>query len=809
MQLSHNWLQHYIKFKFTPEELSEKLTMLGLEVESYERLGEKYNGFVVGKVLETEKHPNADKLTVCKVDVGKETLQIVCGAPNVAAGQTVAVGIAGAVVPKNQHDPNGKPFTLSNVKLRGVDSFGMICSQYELDLGTDKDGILILDSKAKVGQSLASYLGLDDIVYEIGITPNRPDLLSHFGVAREIGILVKKQPSLPKVRLKESKTPISKLFSVKVIDKVNCPRFAVRMIRGVKIAPSPEWLQKALQSVGLRPRNNVVDVTNYVMYECGHPMHAFDYANLKGKKIVVRQAGLDSESRSRKKFVTLDGKEHELAADVVMVCDGEREVSVAGIMGGENSEISDSTTDIVLEAAYWNPSSIRRTAKALGIQSDASYRFERGADPNAPLYALDRAAQLILELAGGELLKGRIDIYPKKIKEKIVSVRTSRCNEVLGTSLTTPHVTDLLRRLEIKKVKGSKDVTFFSVPTYRVDLDREIDLIEEVARVFGYNNIESKTISSIDFDHPFGKEILSDRIREKLVGFGYQEALSISLQSEATAKLGSPTPIALLNPLGQEMSTMRTTLIPGLLEAAARNQSYGSNDLQLFEIGHVFSESAEGQLVGSVMEEERMVLLVSGQIEPGYWQGEPRKANIFFLKGEVSDLLDACGLDSWRFIYYSTSETLADNPIFVEINGSSAGFLGKVKEDVCKMFGFEGDAFVAELKLPLLESQRVKEYKTLPRFPVVRRDVAFVVDAAVSAEAIEQCMKGGGSSLLRAVDVFDVYAGPNLPDGKKSVAFTLSLLSDEKTLMEQEIETEVRRIVKRVEQQLGAELRSN
>ncbi len=803
MKLSHNWLQQYIKFKFAPEELSEKLTMLGLEVESYEHLGEKYNGFVVGQVLEVEKHPNADKLSVCKVDIGTEQLQIVCGAPNVAAGQKVAVGLAGAVVPKNQHDSNGKPFTLSDVKLRGVDSFGMICSSYELDLGGDSDGILVLDAKAKVGQPLSSYLGLDDIVYEIGITPNRPDLLSHFGVAREIGVLAKKRPALPKVTLKESKIPIEKHFAVKIVDKVNCPRFAVRMIRGVKIAPSPEWLQKTLQAVGLRPRNNVVDVTNYVMYECGQPMHAFDYAQLHGRKIIVRQASVGE------KFTTLDGKQHNLPDGAVMVCDGEREVSIAGIMGGENSEISETTSDVILESAYWNPSSIRRTAKLLGIQSDASYRFERGADPNAAPYALDRATQLILQVAGGELLKGRIDIYPKKIREKIVAVRTQRCNEILGTGLTTPQIVELLKRLDVVKVKGSKETTSFSIPTYRVDLDREIDLIEEIARVYGYNNIESKTISSIDFDHPFVKEVLADRIRERLVGFGYQEALSISLQSEETAKLGSPNPIPLLNPLGQEMSTMRTSLIPGLLEAAARNQSFGNNDLHLFEIGHVFSEDSEPKLVAHVNEEERVVLLQSGYIEPGYWQGEPGKAGLFHLKGEVSDLLDTSGLDSWRFIYYPTSETLADNPIFVEINGTTAGFLGKVKEDVCKMFGFEGEAYVADLKLSLFESNRTKKYESLPRFPTVRRDVAFIVDTAVTAEALEQCMKSSGSVFLQDVEVFDVYAGPNLPGGKKSVAFTLSLLSHEKTLTESEIEMEMQRIVKRVEQQLGAELRSN
>jgi phenylalanyl-tRNA synthetase beta chain len=819
MKLSHNWLQTYIKFKLNAEELGEKLTMLGLEVESFERLGEKYNGFVVGKVLDVQKHPNADKLSVCKVDVGREQLQIVCGAPNVAAGQKVAVGLAGAIVPKNQHDPAGKAFALSNVKLRGVESFGMICSEYELDLGSDKNEILVLDSKAKVGQSLASYLGLNDIGYEIGITPNRPDLLSHFGVAREIGILVGKTPSLPKIKLKESKTSITKYFSVKVDDKVNCPRFAVRMIRGVKIQPSPEWLQNALRAVGLRPRNNVVDITNYVMLECGQPLHAFDVTNLRGNKIIVREAG------EVQKFVTLDGKEHELPPHAVMVCDGERAVSIAGIMGGENSEISDSTTDVVLESAYWNPSSIRRTAKALGIHSDASYRFERGADPSGSEYALERAAQLVCELAGGELLKGRIDVYPKRINEKVIPLRIRRCNEVLGTSLSTKEVIEVLKKLGITKsphprrrgVKrvASKDTLHFKIPTYRIDIEREIDLIEEVARVYGYNNIESKTIAAIDFskgvltdDHPFGREVLADRAREVLVGFGYQECLTISIQDEETARLAAAKPVGLKNPLGKEMSTMRSSLIPGLLQSATLNQNQRNTDLRLFEIGHVFKQSDAPQIVGNIEEEERVCLLISGQKHPRHWKSAARPVNLFDLKGEVADLLDACGLDSWRYIYYSTSETLADNPIFVEINGATAGFLGRVRGEICKRFEFEHDAFVAELKLPLLGSLKEMKYTPLPKFPRVQRDVAFTLDAGIAAERVESCIRKSGASLLKDVELFDVYEGENLPTGKKSLAFTLALMSQEKTLTDEEIDSEVRRVVEHVTDEFHAELRS-
>lgn len=802
MKLSHSWLQKYIAFEFTPEELSEKLTMLGLEVESFEKLGDKYTGFVVGKVLEATKHPNADKLTVCSVDVGKERLQIVCGAPNVSVGQKVAVGLPGAVVPRNQHDPKGGPFVLSRVSIRGVESHGMICSEYELDLGPDKDGILVLDGKARVGQALARYLGLDDIVYEIGITPNRPDLLSHFGVAREIGILTGKTPKLPAVRLRESKVPIGKSFSVRVEDTVNCPRFAVRLIRGVRISESPLWMQRALQSVGLRPRNNVVDVTNYVMLECGQPMHAFDLAMLRGNRIIVRQV------RGGTRFTTLDGKERILPEGAVMVCDAEREVSIAGIMGGENSEISDTTTDVVLESAYWNPSSIRRTAKALGIQSDASYRFERGADPNASDYALDRAASLIVELAGGQVLKGKIDIYPKKIQPRRISLRPERCNSVLGTRLSSAEIEKFLSRLGIRKVAAKKGRTIFQVPTFRVDIEREIDLIEEVARVYGYDNIETKTVASIDLDHPFKKESLTDRIREILVGFGYHEALTISLQDERTALLATPHPVRLANPLGVEMSTMRTSLVPGLLQAVARNHSFGNVDLRMFEIGHVFSRSAEPQVVDNIKEEQRVCLLLTGLFEPRHWKHAASPADIYHLKGEVADLLQACDLDSWRYIYYSTSETLADNPIFVEINGATAGYLGRVKQQVREAFGVEHDVWVAELNVELLSSRKAKRYVPLPRFPKARRDVAFVVDVSVTAESIEQCMREAGTELLQEIEVFDVYRGPNLPPGKKSIAYTLQIMSRERTLTDEEIDAEVERVVQRVCQRFGATLRT-
>jgi phenylalanyl-tRNA synthetase beta chain len=804
MKIVHSWLQEYLRFSLAPEVVAERLGKLGLEVASIIRPGEKYKGFVVGEVLSCEKHPNADRLTVCKVSVGRELLQIVCGAPNVALGQKVAVGLIGATVPRDQHDPDGKPFVLERAALRGVESLGMICSEYELDLGSDAEGILVLNRDAQTGVDLATHFGLDEIVYDIEITPNRPDWLSHLGVAREIGVFVKREPKRPSLKVKEGKTPLRKHLNVAVHDKKNCPRFAVRMIRGVSICPSPEWLQRRLRNVGLRPINNVVDVTNYVMYECGHPMHAFDYALLRGGKIVIRQAAPGAT------FTTLDGKEHALPPGSVMVCDAEREVSIAGIMGGANSEIRETTADVVLEAAYWNPASIRRTAKALGISTDASQRFERGADPNCVDYALERAASLILDLAGGELLNGKIDIYPKRIRERAVPLRTARVNSLLGTSLTKKEILSFLTLLGIRAVQENPGKLVCRIPTYRIDLEREIDLIEEVARVYGYDRIEAKPRAFVTLDQPFPTKSLADKAREILIGGGFSEALSGSMQDEFRARLGGGKPVRLLNPLGVEMAFLRTSLIPGLLDATRRNQNFGNPDLKFFEIGHVFraDPSSPGRIVGDYVEEERVALALTGEAAPRQWSAPARKADMFDLTGAVEEFSEKLSLDKARFISYSTSDGLTESTLSIEIHGGYVGSLGKVRAEILSQFGIEGDVLVAELALSSLTPRRKKNYEQLPRFPKVRRDISLFVDRNVALGSVEQSIRRAGGELLVGVDVFDVYEGEKAPQGKKSLAFSLEMISRQKTLTDAEIEATVRQIVHSIESEFGAMLRS-
>ncbi len=804
MRISQNWLHDYINFSFTPEELSDRLSMLGVEIEGTENLGAKYENIVVGKVLDRQRHPHADRLSVCSVSVGTSTLQIVCGAPNVAAGQKVAVGLSGASIPKNQHDPEGKPFVLSNVKIRGVDSFGMICSAYELDLGDDSDGILVLDPKAKAGMPLAAFLGLDDVVLDIEITANRPDLLSHFGVAREIGALTGKLPKLPVVKLKESRELAGNFIRVVIHDRENCKRFAVRAIRNVKIGPSPKWMQDRLVAIGLRPRNNVVDVTNYVMYECGQPLHAFDYNLIEGGVLHIRQA---KHSVSMK---TLDGKERTAPAGAVMVCDARKEISIAGIMGGANTEINDSTTDIILESAYWNPSSIRRTRKALMLTTDASQRFERGADPNATDFALHRAAQLIAELSGGTVLRGTVDDYKVKAHPKNVTLRSERVNAILGTDLTKSQVSKLLRSLGLveKPGKGSGKPVF-SVPTFRVDLEREIDLIEEVARVHGYNNIEISQRSKVDLKQSFPVTNPVDRIRRTLIGFGYKEALSLSLTSAERSFAGPVEPASVLNAQNREMSVLRTSLVPGLLTAVAYNQDFGSTDVRLFEIGNVFAvDRTSKHLVGDFLEEERICLISTGASQPPHWKSASRSLDFFDMKGDVKSLLDGIVLDKSRFISYSTTETLCDDALAIEINGSYAGYLGKIKSGVLRSFGLEQDVFVAELSSRLLKEARPGRYSPLPRFPRVQRDLAVVVQASIEAARVQEVIDKSSSSLVASAQLFDLYEGEKLGPGLKSLAFRIEFVSPERTLKDEEVDLDVKKIVGALERELQATLRS-
>ncbi len=806
MRVLHTWLQRYVPFTVPPAALADKLSMLGVEIEDVVDLGKRFEGFIVGKVIECVPHPNADRLSVCRVDIGKEILQIVCGAPNVSVGQKVAVGRVGATVPRNQHDPNGKPFVLSQVKIRGVESFGMICSAYELDIGNDADGILLLNKSTRIGQPVSVALGQNETLYDVEITANRPDLLSHIGVAREIGLVVGKKIARPLSRPRAGKTPISRFLSVRVLDKKNCLRFSARVIRGVKVGHSPDWLQKFLRNVGLRPRNNIVDVTNFVMYELGQPLHAFDHSLLQGKKLIIQQAKAGTH------FQTLDGKDHELPPEAVMVCDAERPVSIAGIMGGENSEINEKTVDIVLESAYWNARNIRKTARMLGISSDASYRFERGTDPNGTVAALNRAASLILEIAGGELLHGTIDIYPRKVLPRKIPLRITRVNHVLGTRLPSSLVKKILKGLEIQVSAGKGGTFNCTIPTFRIDIEREIDLIEEVARIYGYDSIEEKGIASINLMQSFPTGHQSDPVRTSLVGAGFHETICNPMYDLARAKIVTREHIPIKNPQNKGMEVLRASLIPGLLDCVARNSNFGNRHVRLFEIGHIFEARqplTDRQDLQSAVEEERVGIAITGRRSPRTWAEPERPVSLFDLKGELEALCVSLGLDKSKLIYYSTTESLTEQTLAIEINGTYAGYFGKAKTSLMALFDIEQEVYVGEMLISSLILSHERKYSPLPKYPAVQRDIAFVVSETVSADDLERCIRKSGTELLKKVELFDVYEGNELSGNQKSLAFTVTLLSGEKTLTDSEIEAEVRRITLGAERSLGATLRSS
>ena len=806
MKVSLNWLKDYVQILLKPADLAERLSMLGLEVESFEDLARKFDKFVVGAVIEKRRHPNADKLTLCQVDVGKEKLDIVCGAPNVAEGQKVAVALVGATIPRDQHDPEGRSFVLERAKIRGVESNGMICSEYEMGLGEDTEGIMVLEPSARVGMPLAKHLRATDVIYDVEVTANRGDWLSHIGVAREIQVITGKSATLPKVRVKESPSSARKNATIRIIDFKKCRRYSSRILRNVRVGPSPRWLQDRLLSVGVRPINNIVDVTNYVLIETGQPLNAFDYDTLAGHTIIVKCA--DDGDR----FVTLDGKERVLNSDILMICDGEKQVAIAGVMGGANTEISEQTTTVLLESANFEQGSIRRASKFLGLTTDASQRFERGVDIEMTVFAANRAAQLIQELTGAEVLQGVIDVYPRRVKPRKIGLRIPRANAVLGTACTRQQVIGFMKRLNIRPVAVRKDTVVFNVPSYRYDLAEEIDLIEEVARVYGYDNIETKTRANVDFSKPILYMSPADEIRSYLIGAGFNEMLTDSLQDHESGHLLQKKAVEVLNPVSSDASVLRASLIPGALRVIQNNRFRGQNDVRLFEIGSVFEVRDERlrESLDGYSEEERLLLVLVGRVEAVHYALGDRKVDFLDLKGEVETLLRKFCLDKYRFISYDSGSALIDGGLAVEINGSYAGFLGKISKSVAERFEIEDDVYVCELKSAVVLGKLIaeKKFQTLPRFPSVRRDLAFVVDAAVPQERIEAVIRGTGGGLVAQVQLFDLYVGEQVGVGKKILAYALELQPLDRTLTDSEADELVGRIVRQVELACDAKLRS-
>lgn len=804
MLVSHKWLKEFVDFDYTPQELDDILTMLGIEVEGIVNYNEKYKNFYVGKVLESEKHPNADKLSVCQVDFGKDVRTVVCGAPNVAKGQNIVFADIGA------HIPQGG-FKIEKRKVRKIESEGMICSQAELELGEDASGILVLPETAQLGMPLAEYLGLNDIIYEIGITPNRADCLSHLGIAREIAAYQRKQANKPDDSVPQDSGKVEDSVKVEIQDKEKCPRYTARVIRNVKIQESPMWLKQRLILCGQRPVNAVVDVTNYILLECGQPLHAFDFAKIKGNKIVCRTAS------AGEKFITLDNKEHKLDSSMLMICDAERSLAIGGVMGGLNSEISDETTDVLLESAYFNPTSIRKTAKKLGLQTESSYRFERGVDFDNIVYASNRAAKLIAELTGGTVESGVIDVYPEPIEKKTVTLRYKRAVDIIGAQVTPEAIDDMLTALDFKIIQKDADSLTVEVPGYRVDIALEIDLIEEVARMFNYDNIEPDFTVTIDASGTTTKKELQvpelrKPIREYLVAKGFHETLTQNQTDPKSAAIFTDKPVEIANPLGEELSIMRPSLFPAMLRTIERNHRLRNFDLRLFEIGKSFHqiEENESTFIPGILEQENLLIAISGNARRPNWSEKAREVDFYDIRGIAEDLLAALKIKRFKF-----NPIVEEHPPFskntVEIISvrETVGFAGEISSKILKQFDVEHKVFAIEINLNKLYQSERKHwaYEKVSSYPKVTRDLAFIVDEEYQSEEIRLEIQKSAGKLVKSVDIFDVFKGKNIAAGKVSIAFTISYAAADRTLTDKEVDESVNNIIHQIEKKFGAILR--
>lgn len=801
MIVTYNWLKEFVDFDLSPEELADLLTMLGLEIEGMRHVGHGLDDVVVARVEERAKHPNADKLSLCKVNNGKEILNVVCGAQNFKSGDTVALAQIGAVLPGD--------FKIKRSKIRGEESCGMLCSERELGLSTESEGIMVLPPNLSLGMPLFDALGLKDTVFEVGLTPNRADCLSVLGIAREIAAKLDQRVKVAVSDIIETGRPIEECATVAVEAPDLCPRYTARHISGCTIGPSPAWLVKRLDSVGMRSINNVVDVTNYVLMEYGHPLHAFDADLLAGCSIIVRRAA------AGERFTTLDGQERVLAESDLTIRDAEKGVALAGIMGGENSEIREDTTNILLESAYFDPSAIRKSAKRLGIHTESSHRFERGADIAVLTRALDRAAALIVELAGGSIAKGVIDVCSAKILPRVIRYRVARSNELLGIVLSDHETTQLFNRLDFAVEQPEEGILQVTVPTYRVDIEREIDLVEEVARLNGYDQIPVTMPKARVFsDRSTRHQRFERQLRALMAGEGFNEIINFSFMDPCVVdKMLLPSSdfrrsyVKLRNPLVEEHSVMRTSLLPGLLDTAARNLNYRSLDLRLFELRRVYLP-----VDGQELPHEPLCLagLMSGLRRPEGWNETRENVDFYDVKGVVEGVFDNLGI--------SPASLAADRPEPFYHPGKSCllmhgnevlGSLGEIHPDVQENFDISQPVYYFEInfeKLVALSSD--KRTITPPsRFPDICRDIALLVADETPAAAILATVRNLKISEIESAVVFDLYKGASIPSGQKSLAVRIRYRSHERTLTDEQVSGFHQRVVNSLLKELGATIR--
>ena len=809
MRISYNWLKQFIKTELKSDEVSDILTDLGLEVEGvdkFESLKGGLQGIVVGHVLTCEKHPDADKLKITTVDLGdgKPPVQIVCGAPNVAAGQKVPIATIGTKL----YDKEGNAFEIKKGKIRGQESHGMICAEDELGLGDSHDGILILNEDLKPGTLGSKVFNIEnDEVFEIGLTPNRADAMSHMGVARDLraglsqkGIISELiTPSVSNFKVEKRTLKID----VKVENEKLAPRYCGVTISGVTVKASPEWLQNRLKAIGLTPKNNIVDVTNYVLHELGQPLHAFDAAQIKGNKIIVKTVAAGT------KFITLDEIERTLHEEDLMICDEEGPMCIAGVFGGKTSGVSENTKTLFLESAYFNPVSIRKTAKRHTLSTDASFRFERGIDPTITEYALKRAALLIQEVAGGEITSDVVDLYPKKIEDFSVFIHFDKVNKIIGEVIKPETIKKILVSLDIKVNSISDAGLGLTIPSYRVDVTREIDVIEEILRVYGYNNIKipSKLHATIANSKRTEEFNVQNIIANQLCSLGFNEMMANSLTTPDYIKLSENLKeefnVLMLNPLSNDLWAMRQSLLFSALEAVSFNINRRRSDLKFFEFGKTYHK-----LPASYDEEKHLTLTVTGNRNSETWVKPQEKSDFFLFKGHVLNVLCRLGLDK------KVTSLPFQNDVFAEGLALAVGKeiiveFGTIKKAILKHFDIKQEVLYADFNWGTIQkyvSNKIK-YADIPKYPEVRRDFALLVDEKIQFEQLFNIAKQSEKNLLKDINLFDVYQGNNLPEGKKSYAVSFILQDNSKTLTDTQIDKIMSKLQGDFESQLGASLR--
>lgn len=806
MKISYNWLKQFIKIDLKSEETAAILTDLGLEVEvveKYQSVRGGLEGVVVGHVLTCEKHPDADRLSITTVDLGDgNPVQIVCGASNVAKGQNVPIATIGTKL----FDAAGVAFEIKKGKIRGQESHGMICAEDELSLGTSHDGIMILDANLKPGTPCATVFNIEnDEVFEIGLTPNRADAMSHYGVARDLrASLLQNNSNIELITPSVSTFRIDKRtlkIDVDVIDTKLAPRYCGVTLSGLTVKPSPEWLQNRLKAIGITPKNNIVDVTNYILHDLGQPLHAFDAAKINGKIVVKTMA-------TGTKFTTLDDVERTLHEEDLMICDEKGPLCIAGVFGGKSSGVTETTNSIFLESAYFNPVSIRKSAKRHGLNTDASFRFERGIDPNITEFAIKRAALLIKEVAGGEITSDIVDIYPKKIEDFPVFLHFDKTAKLIGQELPKETIKKILASLDIKVTTVSDAGLGLIIPSYRVDVQREIDVIEEILRVYGYNNINftKKLNATVSNSARTEDHKVQNIIATQLNSLGFHEMMANSLTTPEYVRLSEMLKeeynVMMLNPLSNDLSAMRQSLLFSGLEAVSYNINRRNSDLKLFEFGKTYHKLPSGY-----DEPKHLTLFVSGSRSEESWTNAQKPSDFFLFKGYVTSVLDRLGINKIQNKPV-TSDVFAEGMAIVCGNDTLVEF-GTVKKSILKHFDIKQEVFYADFNWNLilkLISTKIK-FTDIPKYPEVRRDLALLIDQSVVFDAIYSIARQTEKSILKDINLFDVYEGKNLPEGKKSYAVSFTLQDTSKTLTEEQIDKIMNKLQKNMETELGASLR--